>query len=64
VSRREGWLDLDTAAIVEVTSEEKEYGIESARVCQEAQGLALACLHLPRLACGGRLALRIDSEDE
>ena len=30
----EGWLDLDRAAVVEVTSEEKEYGIESA-LCQE-----------------------------
>jgi hypothetical protein len=34
----EGWLDLDRAASVEVTSEEKEYGIESALVSGEAQG--------------------------
>jgi hypothetical protein len=34
----EGWLDLDRAASVEVTSEEKDYGIESALVSREAQG--------------------------
>jgi hypothetical protein len=34
----EGWLDLDRAASVEVTSEEKDYGIESALVSGEAQG--------------------------
>jgi hypothetical protein len=33
-----GWLDLDRAAVVEVTSEEKDYGIESALVSGEAQG--------------------------
>jgi hypothetical protein len=34
----EGWLDLDRAASVEVTSEEKDYGIEAALVSGEAQG--------------------------
>src|SRR6266581_5665325 len=34
----EGWLDLDRAASVEVTSEEKDYGIESALVSGETQG--------------------------
>jgi hypothetical protein len=34
----EGWLDLDRAASVEVTSEEKDYGIESALVLGEAHG--------------------------
>jgi len=34
----EGWLDLDGAAVVEVTSEEKEYPVESALVSGEAQG--------------------------
>ena len=34
----EGWLDLDRAASVEVTSEEKDYGIESALVSGEAKG--------------------------
>jgi len=34
----EGWLDLDRAASVEVTSEEKDYGIESALVSGEAHG--------------------------
>lgn len=28
----EGWLDLDDAAVVEVTSEEKDYPVESALV--------------------------------
>ena len=34
----EGWLDLDRAASVEVTSEEKDYGIDSALVSGEAHG--------------------------
>ena len=34
----EGWLDLDRAASVEVTSEEKDYGIESALVSGETRG--------------------------
>lgn len=34
----QGCLDLDRAASVEVTSEEKDYGIESALVWREAQG--------------------------
>lgn len=33
-----GWLDLDSAATVEVTSEAKEYPVESALVSGEAQG--------------------------
>jgi hypothetical protein len=37
-SQDEGWLDLDRAASVEVTSEEKDYGIEAALVSGEAQG--------------------------
>src|ERR1700676_3681765 len=34
----EGWLDLDGAAVVEVTSEAKEYPLESALVSGEMQG--------------------------
>jgi hypothetical protein len=34
----EGWLDLDGAAVVEVTSEEKEYPVESALVAGEIRG--------------------------
>jgi len=34
----EGWLDLDRAASVEVTSEEKDYGIDSALVSEETRG--------------------------
>ena len=34
----EGWLDLDRAAVVEFTSEEKEYPVESALVSGETQG--------------------------
>jgi hypothetical protein len=34
----EGWLDLDRAAVVEVTSEEKEYPVESALVSGEMRG--------------------------
>ena len=34
----EGWLELDKAALVEVTSEEKEYPVESALVLGEVRG--------------------------
>jgi hypothetical protein len=34
----EGWLDLDGAAVVEVTSEEKGYPVESALVSGEIRG--------------------------
>ena len=34
----EGWIDLDRAALVEVTSEERDYGIDSALVSVETQG--------------------------
>src|ERR1039458_2637667 len=34
----EGWLDLDGAAVVEVTSEEKEYPVESAMVSGKMRG--------------------------
>ena len=34
----EVWLDLDDAAVVEVTSEEKEYSVESALVSGETRG--------------------------
>ena len=36
--RDEGWLDLDGAAAVEVTSEEKDYPVESALVPGEMRG--------------------------
>jgi len=34
----EGWLDLDGAAVVEITSEEKEYPVESALVLGDMRG--------------------------
>jgi hypothetical protein len=37
-SPSEDWLDLDFAAVVEVTSEEKGYPVESALVSGESQG--------------------------
>jgi len=37
-SRVEGWLDVERAAIVEITSEEKDYPVKSAFVSGEAQG--------------------------
>jgi hypothetical protein len=37
-SRGEGWLDVERAAIVEITSEDKDYPIESAFVSGETQG--------------------------
>src|SRR5207302_10160650 len=36
--RDEGWLDLDGAAVVVVTSEEKDYPVESALVSGEMRG--------------------------
>jgi hypothetical protein len=36
--RGEGWLDVERAAMVEVTSEQKDYPVESAFVSGEAQG--------------------------
>ena len=37
-SRGEGWLDVEGAAIVEITSEHKDYPVESAFLSGEAQG--------------------------
>jgi XRCC1 N terminal domain len=34
----QGWLDLDHAAVVEVTSEDKEYPVESALISGEMRG--------------------------
>src|SRR5438876_7085081 len=36
--RDEGWLDLDGAVVVEVTSEEKDFPVESALVSGETRG--------------------------
>jgi len=45
----EGWLDLDRAASVEVTSEEKDFGIDSALVSGETQGRRAASPSAPVL---------------
>src|SRR5207245_11065246 len=37
-SRAGGWLDLERTAVVEVTSEDKDYPVESAFVSVEAPG--------------------------
>ena len=37
-TRGEGWLDVERAAIVEVTSEDKDYPVESAFVSGQARG--------------------------
>jgi hypothetical protein len=37
-SRGEGWLDIERAAIVEITSEEKDFPVESVFVSGEARG--------------------------
>jgi hypothetical protein len=37
-SRGEGWLDIERAAIVEITSEDKNFPVESAFATGEAQG--------------------------
>jgi hypothetical protein len=36
--RDEGWLDLDREAVVEVTSEQKDYPVEAALVAGEMRG--------------------------
>jgi hypothetical protein len=36
--RSEGWLDLNSAAVAEITSQEKEYPVESALVSGEMRG--------------------------
>jgi hypothetical protein len=36
--RGEGWLDVERAAIVEITSEDRNFPVESAFVSKEAQG--------------------------
>jgi hypothetical protein len=38
LSRDEGWLDIDREAVVEVTSEEKEFPVEAALVSGEMRG--------------------------
>lgn len=37
-SRGQGWLDLERAAVVEVTSEDKDYPVESAFASEGARG--------------------------
>jgi hypothetical protein len=37
-TRGEGWLDIERAAVVEVTSEDKDYPVESAFVLGDARG--------------------------
>ena len=37
-SHGKGWLDVERAAMVEITSEEKDYPVESAFASDEAQG--------------------------
>jgi hypothetical protein len=37
-SRGEGWLDVERAAMVEISSEEKDYPVESAFASEEARG--------------------------
>jgi hypothetical protein len=37
-SHGKGWLNVERAAMVEITSEEKDYPVESAFASEEAQG--------------------------
>lgn len=48
--RDEVWLDLDRIAVVEVTSEDKDYLVESALVAGETRGCVLPIPALKR--CG------------
>ena len=47
----QGWLDLERAAVVEVTSEDKDFPIESAFASEDAQGW--------RAAAPGRQTIRL-----
>jgi hypothetical protein len=49
--RGEGWLDVERAAIVEITSEDRNFPVESAFVSKEAQGW--------RAAMAGTQAIRL-----
>ena len=42
----QGWLELDRLAVVEVTSEDKDYPVESALVADETRGWRAADLVL------------------
>jgi len=53
-TRGEGWLDIERAAVVEFTSEDPDYPIESAFVSGEARGLAVP----PAPACTTRIHSR------
>src|ERR1700757_3204176 len=47
----QGWLDLERAAVVEVTSEDKDFPVESAFVSEDAHGW--------RAAAPGRQTIRL-----
>jgi hypothetical protein len=47
----EGWMDLDRVASVEVTSEEKDYGIDSALVSGETRAGVRLIRELKRSDC-------------
>ena len=49
----EGWLDLDREAVVEVTSEEKEYPVEAALVAGETRGWRAADSRATGVHCRG-----------
>jgi hypothetical protein len=42
LSLNEGWLNLDGAAVVEITSEDKEYPVEAALISGEMRGWRVA----------------------
>ncbi len=48
-SRGEGWLDIERAAIVEITSEEKDYPVEAALVSGETRRRTWAANDPPRV---------------
>ena len=59
----EGWLDLDRAASVEVTSEEKDYNIESALVSGGTQGWRAASPGTQTISRKGSDAYRSSSKN-
>src|ERR1039458_7529717 len=48
-----GWLDLDHLAVVEVTSEDKDYPVESALAAEVVPGWRAGAFGVPRKEGGG-----------
>ena len=57
-TRGEGWLDIETAAVVEVTSEDPDCPVESAFVSRDERGWRAAAVGEPDDSAGLRSAAK------